>query len=299
MNALLREFHKELERSYPTFAGIFERDYSEFGEEWAESFARSVEGMFGAIGDPRWAEALRGYVLFSVDAMKNQKFFEKHGRYAASNYAEVKRECWDSPDFMLVNYLPGMFISYHLWPHHYRLLRFYRREVLPVVRDRRPNEFCEVGTGTAVYSAETLRALPHIRGVGFDISEHALTFGRRVILASGAAHRYRFEQRDILADPPAALDYLICQEVLEHLEDPAGFVWGLHRMVVPGGLAYITAAVTAGHSDHIYLFNDPAEVRRMLEEGGFSVLIERTEQTESANDLTRPPRVSCYLCVRS
>jgi len=30
-------------------------------------------------------------------------------------------------------------------------------------------------------------------------------------------------------------------------------------MVVPGGHAYITAAVTAGHSDHIYLFNNPQE----------------------------------------
>jgi hypothetical protein len=254
--------------------------------------------MFGGADDPRWNEALRGYVLFSLDALRSQKYFEDNKRYKASKHAEVKQEYWDNPDFMLTNYLPGMFASYYLWPHHYRLLRHYREEILPRVAEIDPKRFCEVGTGTAVYSRETLHRFPGIRGVGYDISEHSLSFGRRVLTAFGVVDRFAFEQRDIIADPPAPTEYLICQEVLEHLEDPAGFVKGLHRMVEPGGLAYVTAAVTAGHSDHIFLFNSPDEVRAMLDDAGFSVLVERTEVAESANVEALAPRVSCFLCGR-
>jgi SAM-dependent methyltransferase len=255
--------------------------------------------MFGPPSDERCAEALRGYVLFSLDALRSQKFFEDNGRYKASNYDEVKRDYWDNPDFMLTNYLPGMFTSYYLWPHHYRLLRYYAEEVLPVVAGRKPKHFCEVGTGTAVYSRETLYRLPELRGTGYDISEHSLSFGARVLNAFGVADRYTFEQRDIIEDTPPPTDYLICQEVLEHLEDPAGFVEALREMVVPGGHAYITAAVTAGHSDHIYLFNNPEEVQEMLEAAGFSIVMERTEVAESANVPTLAPRVACFLCERN
>jgi len=294
----MQEFHARLKESFPAFAGIVDRDYAAFGDPWAQAFSHDLEAMFGPPDDPRWEEAIRGYVLFSLDALRSQKFFEENGRYKASNYADVKRDYWDNPEFMLVNYLPGMFTSYYLWPHHYRLLRFYVDDVLPLVGERRPPHFCEVGTGTAVYSRATLENLPWIRGTGYDISAHSLTFGARVLKAFEVDDRYELEQRDIVADTPEPTDYLICQEVLEHLEDPVTFVDALTDMVHPGGLAYITAAVTAGHSDHIYLFESAQEVRALLERSGFSIVLERTEVAESANVKEIAPRVSCFLCER-
>lgn len=299
MDVLVQEFHSRLKAKYPPFAGIVERDYATFGDPWAQAFSRDLETMFGPPDDLRWEEAIRGYVLFSLDALRSQKFFEDNGRYKASNYAEVKRDYWDNPEFMLVNYLPGMFISYYLWPHHYRLLRYYVDEIVPHVVERGGDHFCEVGTGTAVYSRATLDRVPGSRGTGYDISPHSLSFGARVLKAFGVDDRYSLELRDIVASPPAPTDYVICQEVLEHLEDPETFVGALHAMVEPGGLAYITAAVTAGHSDHIYLFNSAAEVQAMLERAGFSILLERTEVAESANVGALAPRVSCFLCERA
>lgn len=295
----MQEFQGRMKAKYPFFSGVIERNYEQFGDDWATELAQNIVTMFGPPAEEGWNEAVRGYALFSLDALRSQKFFETNGRYAASNHSEVKRDYWDNPEFMLVNYLPGMFLSYYLWPHHFRLLRFYRDEVLPLVAARQPQTFCEVGTGTSVYSRETLRGLPDIRGTGYDISAHALSFGSRVLSAFGCAERFRFEQRDILANSPGQSDYLICQEVLEHLEDPQTFTRGLRSMVADGGLAYITAAVTAGHSDHIYLFESPAEARAVIEDAGFSVLLERTEEAESANVRETAPRVSCYLCEPS
>src|SRR5262245_28070850 len=116
-------------------------------------------------------------------------------------------------------YLPGMYLSHFVWPHHQRMLRYFRR-VAMMLRDR-PHTFYEVGTGCGIYSKETLRLLPESRGVGFDISEYALAFTDRVVKAFGLASRYSVRRQDVLTDPPTELaDLVINQEVLEHLEDP-------------------------------------------------------------------------------
>ena len=72
-----------------------------------------------------------------------------------------------------------------------------------------------------MYSKEPLELLPAATGVGYDISEHSLSFTERVVNAFGYGDRYRTEVRDIVANTPEEADLVICQEVLEHLEDPA------------------------------------------------------------------------------
>lgn len=298
LNPILVEFARRLRKSSPFFAGAIETSYERFGDSWADEAAADIVAVFGPPGDPRWAEATKGYALFCVDALKSQRFFEVHGRYAATSYESLKRDYWDNPGFMLNNYLPGMFLSYYLWSHHYRLIRFYREEVLPAVLKHGPRTFCEVGCGTAMYSRETLRGLPEITGTAYDVSDSSLSFGQRILDASGLSARYRFEKRDVLVDAPEPYDYLVCQEVLEHLEKPAELTRALFRMVKPGRLAYVTAAVTAGHPDHIYLFRSPAEVEAMIHEAGFAIEAGRTEQAEKSNVPELAPRISCYLCRR-
>jgi 2-polyprenyl-3-methyl-5-hydroxy-6-metoxy-1,4-benzoquinol methylase len=142
-----------------------------------------------------------------------------------------------------------------------------------------------------------LRGLPQVKGIGYDISDYSLQFGARVIEAFGLSDRYEFENRDILKNPPEPVDFLICQEVLEHLDNPAEFCKGLYKMVRPNGNAYITAAVTAAHSDHIYLYESPEEARTQIEDAGFTVLQEKTEGAESYDKIQ--PRIACFYCIKS
>ena len=64
---------------------------------------------------------------------------------------------------------------------------------------------------------------------------------------------------------------MISQEVLEHLEDPQSFVNGLYRSVRPEGWGYITAAINASHTDHIYHYRSPKEVQEQLEIAAWKV----------------------------
>jgi hypothetical protein len=90
------------------FAKTIEKAHASFGEKWLEEFSEDLQTMFGDTDGMGWDEAIKGYALFSLDALLNQKRYEASGHYQASNYAEVKRDYWDNPDFMLQNYMPGI-----------------------------------------------------------------------------------------------------------------------------------------------------------------------------------------------
>jgi 2-polyprenyl-3-methyl-5-hydroxy-6-metoxy-1,4-benzoquinol methylase len=76
----------------------------------------------------------------------------------------------------------------------------------------------------------------------------------------------------VTVEPPERLaDWLVCVEVLEHLEDPVAFLRGLRAAMAPGAKAFITAAINAAHADHIYLYRSADDVLAHLIEAGFTL----------------------------
>ena len=86
--------------------------------------------------------------------------------------------------------------------------------------------------------------------------------------------------------------------MLEHLENPAEFCTWLYAMVRPGGHAYITAALNAAHSDHIYLFHTPAELEDMLRAAGFQPLHLQEECAAGFKPRNTTPSLAGYFCQR-
>jgi len=112
----------------------------------------------------------------------------------------------------------------------------------------------------------------------------------------GLADRCTIIQRDGFkhqSDRP--VDFVLSQEVLEHLEDPKRFVANLYGLVRSGGMGYITAAVTAGHSDHIYLFRSPDEVESLIRSVGFHVVDSTVEKAYDGKVKNLTPRIAGYL----
>src|SRR5262245_6851908 len=113
-----RQLQALLAERYPNYAGLWLRSLEDFGPGWAAEVSRNIERVFGSDNGPAWQAAVDGYAEFCTDALRAQVYFEKTGRYKASNYAEVARECYHSADYMERRYLPGQYLSHYIWPHH-------------------------------------------------------------------------------------------------------------------------------------------------------------------------------------
>jgi SAM-dependent methyltransferase len=247
--------------------GLIGRAMAEFGPAWQADFNSSLAALFSD-GD-HLAAAAKGYAAFAFDAMRRQKSFESTREYPNKSYAEAAREVYFNPQHMLAEYLPGLLLSHFLWPHHYRQLQFFDQAFVNPMRLAGGTHFAEVGIGTALYSQRLLSALPAVRGEGYDISPSSCAFAGHHLASRGCGTRYQVHEQDILAQPIAPVPWLVCVEVLEHLEDPVGFLRALRAALQPGGRAFITAALNAAHADHIYLYRSADEVLQQLQTAGF------------------------------
>lgn len=291
---IYHQLKSRLQKKYPNFAPLWGAAELEGGMSWQREFSEHLERVFGPSGEKGIWEAVDGYAEFCTEAVRAQIFFEKHGRYKASNYEEVLRDCYHSEDYMARRYLPGQFLSHFVWPHHRRMLRGFVERFLPAAGEI--NTFYEVGVGCGMYSLKTLQERPLCVGVGFDISQYALDFTKRIIDAHGIGNRYSIRNQDIIASPPVQLaDFIISQEVLEHLEDPPAFIRALRKMVKADGFGYVTAAINAGHTDHIFLYRSSAEVALQLREAGWSIKDEQIEFNYPDKPIEKRPTVAGFL----
>lgn len=263
MSTVLREKHSFA-------AGSIDRCITLFGETWATEFEEVIGTFFP--NPETLVPAIKGYATFTIQSMRLQAVFDRELKYKVKTHEQAASEVYFNEQHMMQEYLPGLLLSHFLWPHHYRQLQFFENAFIQAMRVAGATSFMEVGIGTGLYSSLLLRKLPKVTGIGLDISPSAKTFTEARVRSLNLADRYHVELRDVTNTPmdPRA-DWLVCVEVLEHLDEPVDFLRGLRRNMASGGRAFITAAMNAAHADHIYLYRNASEVLSHLTEAGFTL----------------------------
>jgi SAM-dependent methyltransferase len=295
MKSIFKQLHEILNEEYPNYSQLWQNSLSDFGSAWEKELSLHIKTVFGERKNEKWLEAIHGYAEFCTEALRAQIFFEKTGRYQASSYAEVLESCYKNPEYMNQRYLPGQYLSHYIWPHHQKMLQRYLLNLLPIIRND-VRTFYEVGVGCGMYSQKTLEYLTKSEGVGYDISEYALSFTKNAIELHGYGNRYQTKLKDIIEKPISQkADFVISQEVLEHLENPDTFIIGLYEAVRPGGWGYITAAINAGHTDHIYLYRKPEEVEAQITAAGWEVVDVQIESNYEEKPIEFRPTIAGYL----
>lgn len=267
-----------LHNEAPYLVGVINKQRGEFGIEWLQEFERDLATFF-ASDMSKLCLATQGYIKFALDGMLLQKRFDKTGQYEVKTYDEAAAEVYQNEQYMQSLYLPGIYLSHFLWRHHFIQHVYFLKEFIPRVKAHGGTTYYDVGVGTGFYLREMLQRVPGLKGMGFDLSPSSLSYSRQMVTAFGLQDRCTFNLQDILKNPPKqAASFLTNVEVLEHLEDPLGFLKGLNTMLESGGLAMITAAVTAPNADHIYLYNSVAELVSQVKEAGFTVIDSREDK---------------------
>lgn len=249
---------------------IVDRGFSTFGPKWAMEFEELLQRLFPS--ESSLVHAAKGYAAFVMSSMRLQMEFERSGNYQAKSFVEAAESVYFNESRMMNEYLPGLQLSHYLWPHHYRQLKFFDLAFAEPMRLAGAKDFIEVGIGTGLYSQRLLRNLPETVGVGFDISRWSKDFSELHLQAFDVQNRYQIKLKDIATEKlETPADWLVCVEVLEHLEDPVSFLTVLRKVLNVGGSGFITAAINAAHEDHIYLYSSAQTVAEQLTRCGFTI----------------------------
>ena len=260
-----------IERDYGLIKGSFSRNRKLFGPRWEREFGEMLEKVMG--DDQDLHRCLKGYTDFAVGSMRlHAQFIQDGGRYIDKGYEQAGDEVYHNRDHMMNEYLPGILLSYFLWVHHYRQLLFFVDQFVDVIARADDATFHDVGVGTGFNTVQILKRVPAAHAMGWDLSEHSLAHTERMARQYGLADRCTLRRENILTTPDIPQrPFVISVEVLEHLEDPLGFLRGLYNMLQPGGMAYVAAAVNAPHVDHIYHYRSEQEVVDQIRQAGFHV----------------------------
>jgi 2-polyprenyl-3-methyl-5-hydroxy-6-metoxy-1,4-benzoquinol methylase len=268
----LNNFYTKLSSKFPYFSSVVSRQYALFGDTWLSEFENDLDRFFGN-NDSKISKAVLGYGKFALDSMKLQVLFQKSHTYIYKSYSEASLEVYQNKEYMFDLYLPGIFLSHYLWRHHYRQHVFFVNKFVPLIGDGVEKTFYDVGVGTGFYSKEILSRCPSIRGQGFDLSPFSLEYTLLLLDSHGLKDRYVDNLRDIThEDSTIQCDFIVNIEVLEHLEDPQGFLLSLANMLKIGGYGLISAAINAPNIDHIYLYRNHHEVVSQLVNAGFKII---------------------------
>ena len=84
------------------------------------------------------------YLTVVGDALREQVFFRRHGRYRYSRFAEVAARVYDDPEFMH-RYMYGLAMTVFLWPNHLAMARFFER-TMPRARGGACMPMCRLPT---------------------------------------------------------------------------------------------------------------------------------------------------------
>ena len=269
MTTRVSELQEIFTSQFPLFSRAIERGLATFGPSWGAQFEETLNRVFPTPAE--LSDAANAYALFAIDMMRRQRTFEQDRRYPDRSYQESMTEVYLDTDFMSRQYLPALLLSHYLWPHHYQQANFFTSAFVSTFALSENPEFIEVGVGTGIHSRWLLRTVSTARGIGVDVSQASLDFAARHVSVFDVADRYDTRLLDVLEDDLAPVPWIICVEVIEHLEDPLVFLHALRRLLAPGGHAFITTALNAAHVDHIYLYETSEQVIDQLGWAGFTL----------------------------
>jgi 2-polyprenyl-3-methyl-5-hydroxy-6-metoxy-1,4-benzoquinol methylase len=211
------------------------------------------------------------YDLIVKDTMREQLYFQRHGRYRYSSFKEVADAVYFDDEYMR-RYMHGLALTAYLWPNHRSLHRYFIGTI-PANRDGR---YLEVGPGHGMYMMSAMRKSGYSIFDGIDISPTSVAMTHDLLESGcfGSFKNFRISLQDFLASDISreSCAAIVIGEVLEHVEDPGRFLVRTREIASDGAFIFITTPINAPAVDHIYLFESYDEIQNLVTGAGLHVV---------------------------
>lgn len=214
------------------------------------------------------------------DSIIHQRYFISHNDYMYHSFEEVNKAIYDNPDKMQ-EYLTGLSISHYLWNNHVTLNRYFTEKfnIFVGADEYIKNHYLEVGPGYGECFLYALNNSHFSFYEGIDISSTSVKNSNDYIqynlyLANNLekSSAYKIVRQDFYDyNTSQKIDAFICSEVLEHIENPHLFLTKIVDITHKDSFIYLTTAINAPSSGHIYLFRNTDEVFKMVNDAGLTV----------------------------
>jgi 2-polyprenyl-3-methyl-5-hydroxy-6-metoxy-1,4-benzoquinol methylase len=240
--------------------------------KYGDDYVRLAETMLASMRK-MGVDPTKVFEAYIYQYIRDLVSFQKTGEYNNGTFDEIKDKIYDNEELMSETYLPGLFVAYGFTSLLHEKYRFFERAFLSRLRPGMNGT--EVGFGDGFYLWNILNSFPDISVSGFDISEHALKFSKRLFEVSNiSSARYQLRLgnlNDKLPVTDGAYDWCILTEVIEHVADPVLSLKELNRIMKPGATFFMTTVMDSNHMDHITNFESSDEVAKLLGSAGFVV----------------------------
>lgn len=270
MGPLQSRFYALIKEHHPMMAGGVAAARAVAPELVDRYFEECLRWVVQAHGEEVLSKLANGYATYTMEVNRAQQAYERRGHYEFSTFAEADARVYQQPDYMR-DYYWGVFAILFCWSHYVELMDFYLRRFvgrLPAGR------LVEIAPGHGAWGVLAVANREALTLEGWDISPTSIELAPKLAAGAGMGARCEYRLGDATKIEHAAghYDAAICSFMLEHLESPGRFLADFAPSLKPGALAFVTLALTAAQTDHIYEFKRESEGILLAEQAGFELI---------------------------
>lgn len=296
MQPLQLKFYNQLNKKYPILSRGVDEARAIDPVLVDQYFEKCLQWLVKVDGEDVLEKIVDGYASFTLEVNRAQQAYERRGCYEFTSFAEANARVYQQADYMR-NYYQGVFAILFCWSHYVELMDFYLHRFVSKLSE---GTLLEVAPGHGAWGVLALDHCPKLRLQGLDISPTSLEMAPKMAFGAGVQDRCTYTLGDAAEiTREHQYDAAVCSFMLEHLENPAQFCQDFAACLKPGALAYVTLALTAAQTDHIYEFKRESEAILFAEQARFDILEVRVAQPLRVTPNARfIPRVQAMVLRR-
>ncbi len=242
-------------------------------QEFWKRAERVFSGLEEGLGED-CTTLVQGYLRLCREMLAEQVRFKKTGCYSATSASAVNSALY-STDREMTERTCALGVSQFLWPNHYKLFDFFLAQLAEL---RQVSKYLEVGPGHGIHLVFALDFLSEADVHVIDISEASLRLARGMVQRFHPGKIVQFHHGDVMEMDVSGrthhFDFIVVNEVLEHLDDPAALLTGIRPKLSDRGHLFITTCANAPTMDHVYLYRSVEEIQDQIVACGFEIVRE-------------------------